>query len=74
MKVEVTNVDEDGTVELSALQPAPSVAFTATLTDLDNGTVYRLDQQRRVAVVQVYAHIRWLDRHRQGHGELLHTR
>ena len=36
VKVEVTNVDEDGTVELSALQPAPSVAFTATLTDLDN--------------------------------------
>ena len=34
--VEVTNVDEDGTVELSALQPAPSVAFTATLTDIDN--------------------------------------
>ena len=24
--VEVTNVDEDGTVELSALQPAPGVA------------------------------------------------
>ena len=36
--VEVTNVDEDGTVELSALQPAPGVAFTATLTDIDNGT------------------------------------
>ena len=36
VKVEVTNVDEDGTVELSALQPAPSVAFTATLTDIDN--------------------------------------
>ena len=26
VKVEVTNVDEDGTVGLSALQPAPSVA------------------------------------------------
>ena len=38
VKVEVTNVDEDGTVELSALQPAPDVAFTATLTDIDNGT------------------------------------
>ena len=34
--VEVTNVDEDGTVELSALQPASSVPFTATLTDIDN--------------------------------------
>ena len=36
VEVEVTNVNEDGTVGLSALQPAPSVAFTATLTDLDN--------------------------------------
>ena len=35
VKVEVTNVDEDGTVKLSALQPAPNVAFTATLTDID---------------------------------------
>ena len=34
--VEVINVDEDGTVELSALQPAPNVMFTATLTDIDN--------------------------------------
>ena len=33
--VEVTNVDEDGTVKLSALQPAPDVPFTATLTDID---------------------------------------
>ena len=29
--VEVTNVNEDGTVKLSALQPAPGVAFSATL-------------------------------------------
>ena len=35
VEVEVTNVDEAGTVKLSALQPAPSVAFTATLTDKD---------------------------------------
>ena len=35
--VEVTNVNEDGTVKLSALQPAPGVAFSATLTDIDNG-------------------------------------
>ena len=34
--VEVTNVNEDGTVKLSALQPAPGVAFSATLTDIDN--------------------------------------
>ena len=38
VEVEVTNVDEAGTVELSALQPAPGVMFTATLTDIDNGT------------------------------------
>ena len=50
--VEVTNVDEDGTVELSALQPAPGVMFTATLTDIDNKTDILTDQ-RRVAVVQV---------------------
>ena len=36
VEVEVTNVDEAGTVKLSALQPAPSVLFTATLTDIDN--------------------------------------
>ena len=36
VKVEVTNVDEAGTVKLSALQPAPAVAFTATLTDIDS--------------------------------------
>ena len=35
VEVEVTNVDEAGTVKLSALQPAPSVLFTATLTDID---------------------------------------
>ena len=33
--VEVTNVDEDGTVTLSARRPLASVAFTASLTDLD---------------------------------------
>ena len=55
VKVEVTNVDEAGTVELSALQPAPGVAFTATLTDIDNPgpDINGLDRQRRVAVVQV---------------------
>ena len=35
--VEVTNVDEDGMVMLSALQPGPGVAFEAMLTDIDNG-------------------------------------
>ena len=39
VEVEVTNVDEAGTVKLSALQPAPTVDFTATLTDLDNPSI-----------------------------------
>ena len=30
-------MNEDGTVKLSALQPAPGVAYSATLTDIDNG-------------------------------------
>ena len=35
--VEVTNVDEDGTVELSALQPAArDVMFTLPLQTIDN--------------------------------------
>ena len=33
--VEVTNVDEDGTVTLSARQPLVEVVFTASLADLD---------------------------------------
>ena len=39
VKVEVTNVDEAGTVKLSALQPAPGVPFTATLTDIDGPAI-----------------------------------
>ena len=35
--VEVTNVDEDGTVTLSARRPLVDVAFTAKLTDPDGG-------------------------------------
>ena len=35
MTVEVTDVDEDGTVTLSARRPLVGVAFTASLTDLD---------------------------------------
>ena len=54
--VEVTNVDEAGTVKLSALHPASGVVFTATLRDLDNGPA-DLTSQRRVAVVQVPEHI-----------------
>ena len=34
--IEVTNVDEDGTVTLSTLQPQVGVEITATLTDPDN--------------------------------------
>ena len=36
--IEVTNVDEDGTVTLSTLQPQVNVAITATLDDPDNAT------------------------------------
>ena len=34
----MTNVDEDGTVELSALRPQSAIAFTATLDDPDGAT------------------------------------
>ena len=36
--VEVTNVEEAGTVTLSAVQPQSAVSFNATLTDLDGDT------------------------------------
>ena len=35
VEVKVTNVDEDGTVTLSAVQPRVGVAVTASLTDID---------------------------------------
>ena len=35
--VTVTNVDEDGTVRLSMVQPRVGVALTASLTDIDGG-------------------------------------
>ena len=38
VKVEVTNVDEAGTVTLSAVQPQSTVSFNATLEDLDGAT------------------------------------
>ena len=38
VSIEVTNVDEDGTVMLSTLQPQVGVEVTATLTDPDNAT------------------------------------
>ena len=36
LTIEVTNVEEPGTVTLSTLQPQVGVAITATLTDPDN--------------------------------------
>ena len=36
--VTVTNVDEDGTVELSTLQPRVGIPLTAELTDIDGAT------------------------------------
>jgi serralysin len=38
LTIEVTNVEEPGTVTLSTLQPQVGVAITATLTDPDNAT------------------------------------
>ena len=43
--VEVTNVDEDGKVMLSALQPQSAIMFTATLSDPDNVTANTTDWQ-----------------------------
>ena len=37
VEVKVANVEEDGTVSLSAVQPRVGVALTASLTDLDGG-------------------------------------
>ena len=59
--VEVIDVDEDGTVTLSARRPLVNVAFTASLTDLDGG---RRDQPH-VAVGQVQQQERLLHRHRR---------
>ena len=42
--VEVTNVDEDGTVTLSARRPQSATAFTASLRD-DDGSVTRISWQ-----------------------------
>ena len=72
VKVEVTNVDEDGTVKLSALQPAPNVAFTATLTDID-GPAELTDSAEWQWSRSLSKSGGW-DRHRQGHEERLHTR
>ena len=72
VKVEVTNVDEAGTVKLSALQPASGVDFTATLTDIDSGS----KGLTSIATWQ-WARSReqfWrLGRHRQGHRKRLHA-
>ena len=43
--IEVTNVEEPGTVTLSTLQPQVDVAITATLTDPDNATANTITWQ-----------------------------
>ena len=72
VKVEVTNVDEAGTVKLSALQPAPGVVFTATLTDIDSGS-----EELTTSATWQWARSRsnsgGLGRHRQGHRKHLHA-
>ena len=37
VEVKVANVDEDGTVTMSAVQPRVGVSLTASLTDIDGG-------------------------------------
>ena len=74
--VTVTNVDEDGEVTLSSLQPLEEVALTATLTDPDGGTGdtpadyhHRLDQRRYMAVGLGLIQPRVLYRHQGRHGQ-----
>ena len=39
VEVKVANVNEDGTVTLSAVQPRVGVSLTASLTDIDGGSI-----------------------------------
>ena len=39
VEVKVANMEEDGTVTLSALQPRVGIALTASLTDIDGGEI-----------------------------------
>ena len=78
VEIEVTNVDEAGTVMLSTLQPQVEVALMATLTDSDDvverhchlDVVQGQRHYRRRDWRYVYAHgwRRWL--HSEGEGDL----
>ena len=50
VEVKVTNVNEDGTVTLSAVQPRVGVSLTARLTDIDGpvtGVKWQWSNSRR---------------------------
>ena len=66
--VMVTNMNEDGTVELDSTQPQVDTAITATLTDPDG----RRDR-RNLAVVEVHDHGRHVHGHRRRHVRQLHS-
>ena len=66
--VEVTNVEEPGMVTLSALRPQSATAFTATLTDPDDGITGDY-----LAVGQGQLQERLLQQHRRCHIYVLHA-
>ena len=61
--VEVTNVDEDGTLTLSNRQPVDGVELTAELTDIDGAT-----SDPDLEVGKVHEPDVGLDRHRRSRG------
>ena len=72
LTIEVTNVEEPGTVMLSTLQPQVAVAIIATLTDPDTIEGDRSDH-RHLAVVQGQQRDRRSDRWRRRDHVLLHS-
>ena len=70
--IEVTNVEEPGTVTLSTLQPQVGVPITATLTDPDTIENAGSDH-RHLAVVQGQQRDRRRDRWRRHDHVLLHS-
>ena len=65
--VNVTNVDEDGTLTLSSRQPVDGIELETELTDIDgttSDTTWKWEKSTRPDV--------GLDRHRRGHGGHVH--
>ena len=69
--VDVTDVDEPGTVTLSARRPQVSVVFTASVADLDLDV--GASDQPQVAVGQVQQQERLVHRHRRRRVTRLHA-